>query len=61
MTRVWIAGANGRLGSALSHCFAHSTAYRLMTSDWDVPVEDSKQVGHFADINHPDVIINSPV
>ena len=57
-TRVWIAGASGRLGSALSHRFGGNTAYKLVTSDRDVAVEDVSVVGRFADINHPDVIIN---
>lgn len=39
-TRVWIAGASGRLGSALSHRFGGNTAYKLVTSDRDVAVED---------------------
>ena len=29
-TRVWIAGASGRLGSALSHRFGGNTAYKLV-------------------------------
>ena len=37
-TRVWIAGASGRLGSALSHRFGGNTAYKLVTSDRDVAV-----------------------
>lgn len=57
-TRVWIAGAGGRLGSALCHRFDRNTECKLVTSDRDVPVEDGKQVGRFADLNHPDVIIN---
>ena len=57
-TRVWIAGASGRLGSALSHRFGGNTAYKRVTSDRDVAVEDVSVVGRFADINHPDVIIN---
>lgn len=57
-TRVWIAGAGGRLGSALYHRFDRNTECKLVTSDRDVPVEDGKQVGRFADLNHPDVIIN---
>ena len=50
-TRVWIAGASGRLGSALSHRFGGNTAYKLVTSDRDVAVEDVSVVGRFADIN----------
>ena len=57
-TRVWIAGAGGRLGSALCRRFDRNTGFRLLASDLDVRVEDSFQVGHFADLNHPDVIIN---
>ena len=44
-TRVWIAGASGRLGSALSHRFGGNTAYKLVTSDRDVAVEDVSVVG----------------
>ena len=47
-TRVWIAGASGRLGSALSHRFGGNTAYKLVTSDRDVAVEDVSVVGRFA-------------
>ena len=57
-TRVWIAGAGGRLGSALCRRFDRNTGFRLLASDLDVRVEDSFRVGHFADLNHPDVIIN---
>ena len=57
-TRVWIAGAGGRLGSALCHRFDRNTECKLVTSDRDVPVEDGRKVGRFADLNHPDVIIN---
>ncbi|MDO4270627.1 MAG: dTDP-4-dehydrorhamnose reductase [Eubacteriales bacterium] len=57
-TRIWIAGAGGRLGSALRRRFDYSTGYKLLCSDRDVPVGDSREVNRFADINHPDVIIN---
>ena len=57
-TRVWIAGAGGRLGYAKFRRFERNTGFRLLASDHDVRVEDSFQVGHFADLNHPDVIIN---
>lgn len=58
ITRVWIAGAGGRLGSALYHRFSGNTDYKLVTSDRDVPIEDAREAGRFADLNHPDVIIN---
>ena len=60
ITRVWIAGAGGRLGSALYHRFSGNTDYKLVTSDRDVPIEDAREAGRFADLNHPDVIINCP-
>ena len=58
VTRIWIAGAGGRLGSALYQRFGCNTAYKLLTSDRDLPVENAVEVGHFADMSHPDVIIN---
>lgn len=58
ITRIWIAGAGGRLGSALYHRFSGNTDYKLVTSDRDVPIEDARGIGSFADLNHPDVIIN---
>ena len=58
ITRIWIAGAGGRLGSALYHRFSGNTDYKLVTSDRDVPIEDAREAGRFADLNHPDVIIN---
>ena len=57
-TRIWITGAGGRLGSALVKHFDHNTDYEILMSDTDVPVEDEKQVIRFANLNHPDVIIN---
>ena len=57
-TRIWITGAEGRLGSALVKHFEHNTDYEILTSDKDVPVEDDKQIIRFANLNHPDVIIN---
>lgn len=56
--RVWIAGANGTLGRVLVNRFNHTTDYKLLTSDIDVPIDDLAAVNRFADINHPDVIIN---
>ena len=42
ITRIWIAGAGGRLGSALYHRFSGNTDYKLVTSDRDVPIEDAR-------------------
>ncbi len=56
-TRIWITGSNGRLGSALCHLLTN-IEYQIMPSDTDVPIGESAAVNHFADVNHPDVIIN---
>lgn len=57
-TRIWITGAEGRLGSALASHFDRTTDYEILTSDQDVPVDDRLAVKRFVDMNHPDVIIN---
>ena len=56
-TRIWITGSNGRLGSALCKLLTN-IEYQIMPSDIDVPIGESEAVNHFADMNHPDVIIN---
>lgn len=56
-TRIWITGSNGRLGSALCRLLT-SMEHQIMPSDIDVPIGESDAVNHFADMNHPDVIIN---
>lgn len=57
-TRIWITGADGRLGSALCRRFANETDCKLLPSDRDVSVGESAAVNRFADLHHPDVIIN---
>ena len=56
-TRIWITGSSGRLGSALCRLLTN-IEYRILPSDLDVPIGDSEAVNHFADVSHPDVIIN---
>ncbi|WP_283674188.1 dTDP-4-dehydrorhamnose reductase [Butyricicoccus sp. Marseille-Q5471] len=56
-TRIWITGSSGRLGSALRRLL-DCVECRILVSDDDVPVGDSAAVNHFADVSHPDVIIN---
>lgn len=56
-TRIWITGSSGRLGAALCRLLTN-IEYRILPSDLDVPIGDSEAVNHFADVNHPDVIIN---
>lgn len=56
-TRIWITGSSGRLGAALCRLLTN-IQYRILPSDLDVPIGDSQAVNQFADVNHPDVIIN---
>ena len=56
-TRIVITGSSGRLGSALCRLLTN-IEYRILPSDLDVPIGDSEAVNHFADVSHPDVIIN---
>ena len=56
-TRIWITGSSGRLGSALCRLLTN-IEYRILPSDLYVPIGDSEAVNHFADVSHPDVIIN---
>ncbi|MCB6364818.1 dTDP-4-dehydrorhamnose reductase [Intestinibacillus massiliensis] len=55
--KIWIAGASGRLGSALYRRFDR-TEYDILTSDHDVPVGETNEVNRYADMNYPNVIIN---
>lgn len=57
-TRIWITGANGRLGRALCEAYENNTDYKLLKSDKEVPVEALKAVLTFANLNRPNVIIN---
>ncbi len=55
---VWIAGAEGQLGSAVCELLLKDGGNRVLTSDLDVDVASLEKVLAFADGNHPDVIIN---
>ena len=57
-TRIWITGAQGRMGAALAHHFDRTTEYEILTSDKDVPIDNLNEVIYFVDLNHPDIIIN---
>lgn len=57
-TRVWIAGANGRLGHALCEAYENNSDFKLLKSDKEVPVEDLEEVLVFANVSRPNVIIN---
>lgn len=58
MKRIWITGAQGHVGSALTKLL-DCTRYQLFLTDVDdVDVTCTDQVIQFARINRPDVIIN---
>lgn len=56
--RVWIAGANGRLGHALCEAYENNSDIKLLKSDKEVPVDDLEEVLYFANVSRPNVIIN---
>lgn len=57
--RIWIAGANGKVGSALYRLLEHEREYELLCTDMDgVDVTDADAVMLYADMNRPDFIIN---
>lgn len=57
--RIWIAGANGKVGSALCRLLERGTEYELLCTDVDgVNVTDAEAVMLYADMNRPDFIIN---
>ncbi len=55
---VWIAGANGQLGSAVYEILCQDASMGVLASDLDVDVTNLETVASFADRNQPDVIIN---
>ena len=55
---VWIAGANGQLGSAVYEILCQDAGMGVLASDLDVDVTNLETVISFADKNQPDVIIN---
>ena len=56
-TKVWIIGAQGRLGSTISDALDRM-AYNVLTSDMDVDITDMDSVTAFMDMSHPAVVIN---
>lgn len=56
-TKVWIIGANGRLGSTISDALDRME-YNVLTSDLDVDITDMDSVTAFMDMSHPAVVIN---
>lgn len=57
MKRIWITGAQGHVGSALTQLL-DEVEYELFLTDKDVDVTSIEEVVQFCKINRPDVIIN---
>lgn len=56
---IWISGASGRLGSALTRQLNPVEAEIIATDKYEVDITDIKQVNRFVDRNRPRYIINS--
>lgn len=55
---IWIAGAEGKLGSALRHHLKTTDFFRVVTTDKDVDILDAEAVTDYANMNRPAVVIN---
>lgn len=58
MKRIWITGADGHIGSALTKLLDSKDYYLCLTDLSDCDITDIDQVKQFVRINHPDVIVN---
>lgn len=56
-TKIWIAGANGQLGTAICNQMDYNK-YNLLSTDIDLDITDWEAVSSYANMTHPDVIIN---
>lgn len=56
---IWISGASGRLGSALTRQLNPLEAEIIATDEYEVDITDIDQVNTFVDRNRPRFIINS--
>lgn len=58
MQKIWITGANGHVGSALTELL-DCTEYQILTTDkGEVDITDLEQVKQYMHLNRPDVVIN---
>lgn len=58
MKRIWITGADGHIGSALTKLLDSKEYYLCLTDLSDCDITDIDQVKQFVRINHPDVVVN---
>ena len=56
--KIWIAGANGRLGRALFETLDRRNEYTVLVTDTDVDITQIQDVMDYVTINRPDYIIN---
>lgn len=56
--KIWIAGAEGRLGQALFALLDRKNEYTVLTTDQDVNVTNLEDVMEFISINRPDYVVN---
>lgn len=55
--KIWIAGAEGRLGGTIAEMI-DCTEYRVLTSDLDVDITDVGSVTTFMEVGRPEVVVN---
>jgi dTDP-4-dehydrorhamnose reductase len=56
-TKIWIAGANGQLGTAICNQLDYSK-YTLLSTDIDLDITDLDAVTSYVNMTHPNVVIN---
>ena len=56
-TKIWIAGANGQLGTAICDQIDY-TKYTLLSTDIDLDITNLEEVTSYINMTHPNVIIN---
>lgn len=56
--KVWITGANGQIGMAITALLRKEPDMEVLATDLDVDITGQETVKEYADANHPDVIIN---
>ncbi len=56
-TKIWIAGANGQLGTAICNQIDY-TKYTLLSTDTDLDITNLEEVTSYINMTHPNVIIN---
>lgn len=56
--KIWIVGANGRLGQAINDLLDRREVEVLNTDIDDVDITDSESLMLYGDMNRPDIIIN---